>query len=73
MAFPFRVAQRFDFRVRPARPAMPALPNDFALLYQHGADHRIRRGRAVATPGEAESPAHEVVCVIMHNRFQALL
>src|SRR6185369_3907361 len=59
MTSPFGVAQRLDFRVRPARPAMPASTDDFALLYQHGADYRIRRSPAITPACEAQSKTHQ--------------
>jgi hypothetical protein len=37
---------------------MPAAPDDFSAFHQHGADHRIRRSRAIAAPGEPEGEAH---------------
>jgi len=55
-----RVMERLDFRVRQARAPMPAAPDDFAIVHQHRANHRIRRGRAVTAPGEAEGKPHEL-------------
>src|SRR5665213_1992928 len=55
----FCVEQRLDFRVRQTRAPMPAAPDDFAAFDQHRADHRIRRSRAAAAPGEPEGEAHE--------------
>jgi hypothetical protein len=37
------VAQGVDFRVWLASATVPALPDDFAALHEHSADHRIRR------------------------------
>jgi len=53
-----RAAKRLDFRVRQARAPMPAASDDFAAFHQHRADHWIRRSRAVAAPGEAQSRPH---------------
>ena len=55
-----RVAERLNFRVWQARAPMPAAADGFAALHQHRAHHRIRRSRAVATPGKPEGKAYEL-------------
>src|SRR5207247_3446855 len=54
------ILNRFDFRVRLARAAMPALADDLAVFREHRADHWIGRGRAVAAPGETKGEPQEL-------------
>ena len=54
-------AQGMDFGMRFARPLMPALTDELAVLDDDAADARIRRGRIEATFGETQRMRHELV------------
>jgi hypothetical protein len=64
-----RITKRFDLRVWQASPMMPAAPDDLPVLYEHRANHRVWRRRAITAPGEAQRQAHEL-CIV-HARSVA--
>jgi hypothetical protein len=62
-----RVAERLNFRVRQARAPMPAAPDDFSAFHQNGADHRVRRSRAIAAPREAQGKEQMMKFIISNH------
>ena len=66
-----RVIQRFNFRVRFARPAMPATTNDLAGFHQNRAHHWIRRGLPIAAFGQSQGHSHVMFGVRLLLRTHA--
>src|SRR3989338_13038 len=68
---PAGISERFNLRVRAARPSVVSPPDDFPLSRDDGADHRVRRCPACAFCGQLQGFIHKpfILCADASHIF----